>query len=535
MSERIYALLLRLYPSSFRAVYGDEALLLFRDRASNERGLIGKLRLWMDIFTDAIISLPKEYGRPEAEIVRSSVDRTQGAIQLGGLCSGAPPASAIFCGGLVSLVLFGTLFVWVGQGRNYRLAHALPGPTKASLHAAMFSHHVQSTLPQGEISAIGKAESAHLLHVSIGITGGGRGFSSTQAAEGSGQSHSATQAAQPKVQDASAAIIEALDKHGIVMFGEAHGNKQEYEWLCKLVESDQFADHVDDIVVEFGNSLYQKSVDRYIAGEDVPMDRVEKAWRNVVGSFGPPSPVYEWFYKAVRESNLKRRGHHQIRLLLGDPYADWDNVKSAEDLGPFMANREQWYVQVVKDEVLAKKHRALLIMGEGHFLRRHGAGYIEQQLRAVGADPYVVVFGTDAVGSYDELDARFEGWNFPAIVSLSDNWVGELPAMPVTSGGMAGPTALKLSEAADALLYAGPRDELTEVNMPGSELTGSAYGKELARRILIETGQTLEFNQPAEDPQFHRPHPPTAGGAPHVMPPPPKSIHDPLPPRPPSQ
>ena len=38
MSEKIYAWLLRLYPSHFRKTYGEEALQLFRDRARDENG-----------------------------------------------------------------------------------------------------------------------------------------------------------------------------------------------------------------------------------------------------------------------------------------------------------------------------------------------------------------------------------------------------------------------------------------------------------------------------------------------------------------
>ena len=63
--------------------------------------------------------------------------------------------------------------------------------------------------------------------------------------------------------------------------------KQEYEWLDSLVANPEFADQVDDVVMEFGNSLYQKSVDRYIAGEAVPIEDVQRAWRNVLG-LGPP-------------------------------------------------------------------------------------------------------------------------------------------------------------------------------------------------------------------------------------------------------
>ena len=38
MSEKIYGLLLKLYPGHFRRKYGDEALRLVRDRAHDEKG-----------------------------------------------------------------------------------------------------------------------------------------------------------------------------------------------------------------------------------------------------------------------------------------------------------------------------------------------------------------------------------------------------------------------------------------------------------------------------------------------------------------
>ena len=345
-------------------------------------------------------------------------------------------------------------------------------------------------------------------------------------------------AAEPKPKDATRATIDAFDTHNIVMFGETHGNKQEHEWLRTLISTPEFEDRVDDIVVEFGNSLYQKSVDRYVAGEDVPMDQVQKAWRNVIGAIGPPSPVYEQFYKAVREANLKRRGKHQMRIVLGDPYGDWDKIKNAEDLGPYLGHRDECYAQIVKDEVLAKNHRALLIMGSGHFLRRNGPGMVESTIRLAGAKPYLIIFGTNVTGGYDNLDKRFDSWPRPAIVSLSGNWVGDLPAEPVATGGMAPATTLKLSDAADALLYVGPRDTLTQVRMPRSELDDTPYGREITRRLTIQIGQPFNFlNDQTEVPQYQRPQAPTqsgAGGLP-ALPPMPKSIKDPLPPRPPSQ
>ena len=179
----------------------------------------------------------------------------------------------------------------------------------------------------------------------------------------------AQNAAEPKPEDAARAMIQLFDHHDIVMFGEIHSNKQEYEWLCKLVKTPGFSDHVDDVVVEFGNALYQKDVDRYVAGKDVPFEQVQKAWRNMIVSVPPVSLVYGWFYQAVREANLQNPAKHRIRLLMGSPAGDWDKIRTAQDLAPYEAQREQWYLRVVKDEVLARHHRALLIMGAMHFLR----------------------------------------------------------------------------------------------------------------------------------------------------------------------
>ncbi len=142
-------------------------------------------------------------------------------------------------------------------------------------------------------------------------------------------------ASEPKPQDATSAVLEAFRTHTIVMFGETHGNKQEYEWLCKLVATPEFADRVDDIVVEFGNSLYQRSVDRYIAGEDVPIDQVEKAWRNTIGAVGPVSaglrPV------VCCRSQVKSGASRQT----SDAHRSW---RSLRRLGQNSQHRRPWPV-----------------------------------------------------------------------------------------------------------------------------------------------------------------------------------------------
>jgi len=138
----------------------------------------------------------------------------------------------------------------------------------------------------------------------------------------------------PNPQNPSTVVLQAFETHDIVMLGEIHWNKQEYQWLQSLVANPEFDEKVDDVVMEFGNSLYQKSVDRYIAGEPVPIEKVQQAWRNTLG-LGDPPPIYGDLYKAIRETNMRRRGKHQMRVLCGDPYIDWEKVKTNEDVGPY--------------------------------------------------------------------------------------------------------------------------------------------------------------------------------------------------------
>ena len=58
MSDKIYACLIRLYPSRFRKEYSKEALQLFRDRFRDESGFLRRIRLWCDLLIDLATGLP---------------------------------------------------------------------------------------------------------------------------------------------------------------------------------------------------------------------------------------------------------------------------------------------------------------------------------------------------------------------------------------------------------------------------------------------------------------------------------------------
>jgi hypothetical protein len=113
MSEKIYACLLRLYPSHFREAYGAEALLLFRDRARDERGFFLRVRLWLDVLADLTISVPREYYYylQPALAGASAQQRFDGTPLFRVLEGESPRLGTLLLGGILSLVLVGAFAV----------------------------------------------------------------------------------------------------------------------------------------------------------------------------------------------------------------------------------------------------------------------------------------------------------------------------------------------------------------------------------------------------------------------------------------
>src|SRR5579859_3552695 len=581
MSEKMYARLLRLYPSRFRKEYEAEALQLIRNRLCNEVGFFKRARLCWDIATDFLGGLPQAYRNsytvtevislsPNGDGIPSFKVLDNEPLQRGSILVGSTVSLvAIAAFGLVLSRPIAYLPISGSNGRMSPIESVLarlnrattsdstvsdaqgasestsagarelqPRPWRAAVASAsrsepeaLLSESKRGVRERDRLVLIrtqnsteyssywvdlpkpSKALSENAMRQSFPISGhvpaNGQTTDLTTSSGNSiplrDQGQRLIPSGQLQLENASSAMIRLFQTHDIVMFGEVHDSEQEYEWLCKMVKTPGFAGHVDDIVVEFGNTLYQKTVDRYVAGEDVPFDEVQKAWRNMVADAEPVSPVYGWLYKAVREANMEHPGKRGIRLLMGSPPGDWSKIKNSADLAPYEAEREQWYAQVVKEEVLAKHHHALLIMGAGHFLRGHdqalqfelaaqhhrvvpidrahlGPGNIERDLRAAGANHYLVVFGTNAIDNRGDLDKRFDSWPAPVIVPLSGDWVGTLPAQPVISGGHAPAIPLTLADQADALLYVAPCSVLQTVHLSKADIEGTTYGQEMIRR-----------------------------------------------------
>jgi hypothetical protein len=118
MSEKLYSLLLKLYPNHFRRVYGDEALRLVLDRARDEKGFLCGLRLWLDLLVDLAISLPREYSKaPRTRILVANPVDGGPSFQL--LAERSLNPALLFVAGLLTAASFWICVTAVAHSRTF--------------------------------------------------------------------------------------------------------------------------------------------------------------------------------------------------------------------------------------------------------------------------------------------------------------------------------------------------------------------------------------------------------------------------------
>src|SRR5260370_34746934 len=97
--------------------------------------------------------------------------------------------------------------------------------------------------------------------------------------------------AQPAVvheRDIAKSVIKQFDRSDVVALGELHGSQADQDLRIQIIHSKDFARRVHIVVVEGLNSLYQDDLDRYIRGENVPKEQVQRLWRDSTGIFVGP-------------------------------------------------------------------------------------------------------------------------------------------------------------------------------------------------------------------------------------------------------
>jgi hypothetical protein len=280
----------------------------------------------------------------------------------------------------------------------------------------------------------------------------------------------------PQPREGKQALLSAFDNHRVV----ALASPVVGSYVFDLVADRRFADKVDDIVVECGNAFYQSTLDRYIAGEDVPTAEVRRVWRNTTQPSCGFSSFYETLFPLVRRINEKLPATKKVRMLAGDPAVDWSTVTGQQDVEK---DRDEHIADVVKDEVLAKHHKALLLFGIRHLVHGDVGNAVSKYERDYPGVTYVIAYHRRFKQDNDRLEARMASWPVPSLVPFAGTWLGELDPsyFPDTEDAPPGQHGIP---GADAYLYLGRRDVLLAEPISRAFLD-TDYLAELDRRADI--------------------------------------------------
>ena len=88
-------------------------------------------------------------------------------------------------------------------------------------------------------------------------------LSALTSACGQTQAANKPEAADPTPQPAVSAILSTFDKYEVVAMPQGHGMQDLNDFIFSLIRNPEFSEKVNDIEVEFGNSLYQPMLDRF--------------------------------------------------------------------------------------------------------------------------------------------------------------------------------------------------------------------------------------------------------------------------------
>jgi len=280
------------------------------------------------------------------------------------------------------------------------------------------------------------------------------------------------------------AILDAFRTHQLVAIGDPHGNEQAQAFRLSLVREPRLALAINDIVVEFGNARYQDLMDRFMRGEAVSEDALRDIWQNTtVPGAGWDRPIYEEFFRAVRAVNASLPQGRQLRVLLGDPPIDWEGVRNTDDLMKWMRDRDTFPAALIQREVLAKQRRALIIYGDGHFLRIDIATLVSLLERDTPNKVFTVWTNTDT--DLTALQSDVATWRAPTLAITRGTTLG---ATALTSfipiPGDAARSA-RVEDQYDAVLYLGSPSSMTTAALSPTRCVDTAYMEMRTRRMRL--------------------------------------------------
>ena len=282
-------------------------------------------------------------------------------------------------------------------------------------------------------------------------------------------------------------ILDAFQTFPLVALGEgSYGNQQFHRFRLALIRDPRFAAAVNDIFVESGSAKYQAVMDRFVSGEDVPYELLQRAWQDTT----QPEPIwdlpiYEEFFRAVRDVNASLPRERRLRVLVGDPPVDWDSVGTLQDLDQ-AGDRNTYAIDVIRREVLERHRRALVVYGDDHLARKSRAlAGDEWAVNIVGQIEKAGLARVFAIHSETRLDlatvqADVSSWPKPSLADLLSIKIGAIDFEPSARF-----RPRRLEELFDAVLYLGPPSEITFATLSRALCQNPVYVEKRLKRLTL--------------------------------------------------
>src|SRR5262249_44744295 len=126
---------------------------------------------------------------------------------------------------------------------------------------------------------------------------------------------------------------------------------------------------------------------------------------------------------------------HRLRVLLGDPPIDWEQIRTKGDPAKWVALRDTFPAEVIEREVLAKHRRALLVFGNMHFQRKQLAANYEaagdgplatvvSALELSGSKTRVFSIWTNTDAELSDIQPDVSTWRVPSLAVVQGTVLG---------------------------------------------------------------------------------------------------------------
>jgi hypothetical protein len=241
-----------------------------------------------------------------------------------------------------------------------------------------------------------------------------------------------------------AGLLSTFDKADVLALGEAHGRQADSDLRVRLIQDPDFAKRVRFIVVEFGTASLQPLIDHYVGVDDVPLKEADQLWMN--------SQERADFYNAVRGVNRNLPAAARIRVLgVGLPNPSASNASS---------------LTALRNEVLSRHQKALVIYGSGHVWHGHGGitTALDQQMpgRVFVAETLAPLLGIRPSPALDAFNSSLRSFETqirsterPVLVSMHGTPAAKLLANPFYLGQAFLPPTTTIGDLDDAVVYFG--------------------------------------------------------------------------------